>query len=84
MVGYLYGQFLSILIKRPPCSSETPKTETKTEDIAAPSVLKSLLSSNKQQATTPAVKQENNQKMDKVTQTTQDKGAVKTELPFKR
>lgn len=84
MLGYLYGQFLSILIKRPPCTSETPKTETKTEDIAAPSVLKSLLSSNKQQATTPAVKQENNQKMDIVTQTTQDKGAVKTELPFKR
>lgn len=83
MVGYLYGQFLSILIKRPPCTSET-KTETKTEDIAAPSALKSLLSSNKQQATTPAVKQENNQKMDIVTQTTQDKGAVKTELPFKR
>lgn len=83
MVGYLYGQFLSILIKRPPCTSET-KTETKTEDIAAPSVLKSLLSSNKQQATTRAVKQENNQKMDIVTQTTQDKGAVKTELPFKR
>lgn len=46
MVGYLYGQFLSILIKRPPCTSET-KTETKTEDIAAPSVLKSLLSSNR-------------------------------------
>lgn len=83
MVGYLYGQFLSILIKRSPCTSET-KTETKTEDIAAPSVLKSLLSSNKQQATTLAVKQENNQKMDIVTQTTQDKGAVKTELPFKR
>lgn len=83
MVGYLYGQFLSILIKRPPCTSETKK-ETKTEDIAAPSVLKSLLSSNKQQATTPAVKQENNQKVDIVTQTTQDKGAVKTELPFKR
>lgn len=83
MVGYLYGQFLSILIKRPPCTSEA-KTETKTEDIAAPSVLKSLLSSNKQQATTPAVKQENNQKVDIVTQTTQDKGAVKTELPFKR
>lgn len=84
MVGYLYGQFLSILIKRPPCTSETPKTETKTEDIAAPSVLKSLLLSNKQQATTPAFKQEKNQQMDIVTQTTQDKGAVKTELPFKR
>lgn len=77
MVCYLYVLFL--VIKRSPCSSETPKTGTKTEDTAAPSVLKSLLSNSKQQAATPTVKQG----MD-IVQPTQDKGALQTELPFKR
>ena len=69
MVCYLYGLFLEI--KRPPCSSETPKTGTKTEDTAAPSVLKSLLSNSKQQTATPTVKQG----MD-IVQHTQDQEAV--------
>ena len=55
MVCYLYGLFLEI--KRPPCSSEAPKTGRKTEVTAAPSVLKSLLQNSKQQTATPTVKQ---------------------------
>lgn len=64
-----------LVIKRPPCSSETPRTGTKTEDTAAPSVLKSLLSNSKQQTATPTVKQE----MD-----TQDTGSCENRTSFQK